>query len=263
MALDLQRAANRRMRIAVLVLVGVVVLLAGMLVGVLVVGGGSDDGQAAQPSTSPSTPEDTEPEGPGYQPEETTSPGSDFVAPSEYVQLPAGEGEAEGLPVGFPQTPEGAAAAVVSSTRTGWSWDPEQVERGIRVYASEDTRADLLDMAEAGADSVRQYVGIPESGPIPEDAALNAWPIGVQWEELSDGAVRVSTLTRLSFTPGNGEPTQTHLHSTVNDAVWEGGDWKIRAVPAEVVQNAPQAADLGTQEFIDAGWVAIQEGEER
>lgn len=262
MALDLQRAANRRMRVVVFGLAGAVVLLVGVLVGVLVSGG--DDGDEAAP-TAPSTAEasDTDLEGPGFDPEETLQPSGDFVAPSDYVRLPDGAREEEGLPVGFPQSPDGAVAAVAASTRNAWSWDADQIERGIRVYASADTGADLAGMAEAGAEGIRRYIGVSETGPVPQDAALNAWPIGVQWEELDDGAVRVFTLTRIAFTPGGGVQTRTHLHSTVNDAVWEDGDWKVRAVPAEVTRDGPATAEVGSQKFIDEGWVAIQEGDRR
>jgi hypothetical protein len=264
MALDLERAAQRRMRILVIVLAAAVVLLAGIVVSL--VAGGSGDGAdpSPAPTGSPAGNDNGGPDDdPGYDPAETTQPPSDYAAPDEWVQLPTGSGMEEGLPVGFPQTSEGAVAMVVSSTRTGWTWDVAQAESGARVYVNADEREDALAMVDGSVRAVREYVGIAQNGPIPEGAALNAAPIGVQWEELEDGSVRVSTLTRVTFTPGGGEPTTNHLHTTVNDAVWEDGDWQVHSVPAEVVQDVTDPADIGSEEFNSLGWIAIQEGDVR
>ena len=265
MALDLQRAAQRRMRLMVLVLVGVVVLLVGVVVG-LAAGGGGGGNPSAEPTGTPTDggSDGSDGQEPGFEATETTQPPEEYTAPDEWVQLPAGTGESDsGLPVGFPQTAEGATAMVVASTRNAWTWDPDQVEDGILTYFNVAEQNDLLTMVDEGVQGMREYVGIPATGPVPDGAALNAAPIGVQWEELDDGTVRVSTLTRVTSTPGNGEETSTHLHSSVNDAVWEQGDWKVHSVPAEVVQDAPDAVELGSPEFNAAGWIAIQEGDVR
>lgn len=262
MALDLKDRAQRRMRWVVLVMAGVIVLLAGALVALLV-GGTASEETRTEPEPSGEAPADGGDEGPGHQPTETATPSGDYVAPEEWVRLPAGETETSGLPTGFPHTPEGAAAAVAASTRNSWTWDAAQVERGAEVYACEEDRDEILDLADESASGVREYVGLPATGDIPQDAALHAWPIGVQWEPQDEDTVRVSLLIRLAFTPGEGEPTETHLLSSTNEAVWEGGDWAVCSVRQSVAQDAPEAADIGTADFNDAGWVAIQEGENR
>jgi hypothetical protein len=265
MALDLQRAAQRRTRILVIVLAVAVALLIGVVVGL--VAGGSGDGSEASPT--PTSPPDgnAETEDPGEDPDpdpSDTPSGSDYVAPEEWVQLPPGSSEAEGgLPVGFPQTSEGAIAMVAASSRNAWTWDAEQMERGIRAYASDADRDAALDVTEESANGVRDYIGIPDGEPIPDDAMVNGWPIGVQWEDQDDGSVRVTLLIRVTFTPGNGEPTETHLIATVNDAIWQHDDWKIASVPPDVAQDTPTAADLGTPAFNAEGWIAIQEGDVR
>jgi hypothetical protein len=269
MALDSQRAAQQRMRLAVLVLTGVVLLLVGVVVG-MAAGGGSESDPSPAATGTPTNDGvggdsgDGRDQGPGFKPTETIQPPDEYTAPDEWVHLPAGTGESDsGLPVGFPQTAEGATAMVVASTRNSWTWDPDQVEDGVLTYVNTAEQNDLLSVVDDSVRGMREYVGIPQTGPVPDGAALNATPIGVQWEELDDGTVRVSTQVRVTSTSGEGEDTRTNLHSTVNDAVWEQGDWKVRSVPSEVVQDAPDAAELGSPEFNSAGWIAIQEGDVR
>ncbi|SOD67431.1 hypothetical protein SAMN06297387_13115 [Streptomyces zhaozhouensis] len=267
MALDLQRTARRRMRIVLMVAAGLVVLTGGVVVGVIAgsSSGDSDSGKAGAEASShdeggQETGSDDQPE-PG--PTRTVEPSEDYTAPDEWVRLPAASGETDGLPTGWPQTPEGAVALVAASSRNSWTWDEEQIARGIRAYTSDHEQDALLSMVDGSAAGIRELVGLPPSGRPPEDASLSATVIGVQWEEMSEDEVRVSALVRIVFTPGGGVDVRTQVHSTVNDAVWENDDWKVRTVSPEVVQGAPEAAELGSQEFIDAGWIALQEGDVR
>ncbi|WP_129841111.1 hypothetical protein [Streptomyces sp. RFCAC02] len=264
MILELQRAANRRMRMTILVLAGLVVLLASGLLGALLFGGGSgeDGGSGAAPAASSSSagPDGDDDDGSV----ETLPPSDGYTAPEQYVQLPVGSGETEGLPTGFPHTPEGAIAVLVSSSRYASSWDPEEIRRNIRVYATEDDKDELLALADQGAQVMRSHVGIPETGPIPPGATVNSWVIGVQWEELSADHVRVSTLVRLTYSAGEGEERHTELISATGDVVWEDGDWKNTPVSPEIASDAPEVGgDIGSQGFIDAGWIAIREGDRR
>ncbi|MGW8847978.1 hypothetical protein ACWGNE_09355 [Streptomyces xiamenensis] len=271
MELDLQHAVQRRMRILVVVLCAVVAVLTGVIIGVLATGGGSENTSGAGTGQEWQAPQDEDTDtaepSPGFQPPKQVDPPASYTHPDEWVRLPAGTGEENGLPVSFPQSPEGAVAMAAASTRNAWSWDPARVEAGLVTYMSEDEQgidvSEASELADLAAREMRVYTGLPETGDIPDDATLLGWPIGVRWEEIDADTVRVYMLVRVTFTPGDGAQTQTHLHSTVNDVVWEHGDWKGRSVTPEVAQSGPEVAEIGSVEFNEAGWIAIQEGPTR
>lgn len=251
MTLDLQQAAQRRMRRALFVLVGVVLVLVAALVVIAVTGGGSDNKGAPAPQASPTAPEPvpTVPEDDGG-----------YVAPAETVKLPDGASTVGDLPVKFPRTAEGAAAMGVAAMRNAYGngWDAAKVEAGITAYSAAEYRD---TMAATAADSVKQnreYAGIPASGSVPAGATLNAWPIGVQWEEKTDG-VDVLVLLRVTHSPGASKESKTNIYVVPTRAIWEAGDWKLEMTPQS--NNLPDPVDIGTDRFNTDGWKSIQEGD--
>ncbi|WP_405633884.1 hypothetical protein [Streptomyces sp. NBC_01174] len=249
MTLDLQHAAQRRMRRAVLVLVAVVLLLVAALVVIATRDGGSDNGKGSPTQSSPT---------PKAMP---TLPEDDggYVAPTQYVKLPDGAEKAGDLPTKFPRTPEGATAMLVASARNAWSFDAATVKAGILAYASADYRDSMAASAEDGAVGNREFAGVPATGDLPAGATLNAWPIGVQWSETDASTVNALILLRVTHAAKEGaEPTTTIVVSPAQ-AVWEEGDWKV--MPTDPAENLPDPVDVGTAKFNEDGWKAIQEGD--
>ncbi|WP_326655671.1 hypothetical protein [Streptomyces sp. NBC_01750] len=251
MTLDLQQAAQRRMRRAVFVLTGIVLVLVAALVVIAVTGGdsGSDKGAPApQPSNTAPKPAATLPEDDGG-----------YVAPEKYAKLPDAAAKVGNLPVKFPRTPEGAAAMTVASARNAWSLDPAQVKAGILAYASAQYRNDMAAAAEDGAKGNREFAGVSASGPLPAGATLNAWPIGVKWAEVDSSSVDVLVLLRVTHAPKAGADSTTTLVVSPGRAVWESGDWKV--MPTDPPKNLPDPVDVGSAKFNEDGWKAIQEGD--
>ncbi|WP_327389149.1 hypothetical protein [Streptomyces sp. NBC_01207] len=251
MTLNLQQQAQRRMRRALIFLVGLVVVLVGALVGIAFTGGGST---TAAPDSKA-----TESAGPSAMPTVKPDDGG-YVAPAETVKLPDGTAKAGNLSVQFPHTPEGAAAMAVASVRNAWSLDPAQVKAGILAYASAQYRDQMAAVAEDGAKGNRQYAGItPETGPVPPGATLNAWPIGVRYAAVNGDTVDVLVLLRVTHAAKVGAQSTTTLVVSPGRAVWEGGDWK--GVPTAPGKPIPDPVDVGTAGFNEDHWKAIQEGD--
>ncbi|WP_438297853.1 hypothetical protein [Streptomyces sp. HUAS TT7] len=252
MTLDLQEAARRRMRRALVVLIAIVLVLVALVV-VMALTGGSDGQSKGAPAPQASAPQ------PSASPV-VDDPGG-YVAPAKTVALPAGTAKSGNLPTGFARTPEGAAAMAVASARNAWSFDPAQIKAGILTYAAAAVRDSMAQDAESGAQGNRKYAGIPTSGPVPAGATLNAWPIGVQWNIKNTSTVDILVLLRVTHAAGTGEKQATNLVVSPTEAVWEGSDWKIS--PAAEPDTLPDPVDIGSAKFNSDGWTAIQEGDRR
>ncbi|WP_030422864.1 hypothetical protein [Streptomyces sp. NRRL F-5065] len=251
MTLDLQHAAQRRMRRAVITLVAVVLVLVAALVVIAVRGGDSGNNKPAAAPEESITAEPT--------PVQTLPPDEgDYVAPVKYVALPDGTEKAGNLPVKFPHTPEGAAAMAVTSARNAWSFDPAKIKAGILTYASARYRDAMAASAEDGAKGNREFAGVPGTGPIPPGASLNAWPIGVKWAEVGSNTVDVLVLLRVTSVSKEGASPKTTLVVVPGRAVWESGDWKGDATDPKPL---PDPVDIGSAKFNEDGWNAIQEGD--
>lgn len=260
MTLDLQRAASQRMRRIVIGLVVLVLILVGGIIG-LVFGGGHGGGSSpvAAPSSTPLPSTSFNPsQVPDPLPTETT--GGGYVAPTTWVTLPTGSQKKDGLPVGFPHTPEGAAAAAVAAVRAGWTWNPDAAATAADVYAVPGDAAQLEQAARQATQNSRISVGLPATGALPADASMAVAPIGVQWTGATADQVTVSVLARVVYTPGGGTAQKTQVMATASTLVWAGGDWHT-ALGASNSATAPEPFDLGTAGFNSAGWRAIQQGD--
>lgn len=250
--LDIQAKAERRKKILFGFVVGTAVLLVVMLIAVSMSGGDSSEGKAESGGKGGGT-SSQEP-----LPEQTEVEGDDYDEPAEWVELPKGKSEEKGLPVKFPHTPEGAMAMLASSSRGGTTWDTDLAVKNAEVYAHpEDDYA--VEAAKESAVGARVHVGVPRKGELPKGASLSSWPIAVQWEKLSDDQVRGHVLVRLRYTPSSDEHETTEVMTITSDAAWVDGDWKFQPTNPEVHEKAPEPWDLGSVEFSDEGWVAIQE----
>lgn len=248
--LDIQAKAERRKKILFGFVIGTSVLLVVLLIAISMSGGESSEekpeGGAKGDSKSTQEP----------LPEQTES--EDYDEPAEWVELPKGKAEEKGLAVKFPHTPEGAMAMLAASSRGGTTWDKDLAVRSAQVYAHpEDDYA--VQAARESAVGARVHVGVPRKGELPKGARLSSWPIGVQWEELSKNHVRGHVLVRLRYTPSSDEDETTEVMTVTSDAVWLDDDWKYQPTNPKVHENAPEPWDLGSAEFSEEGWLAIQE----
>ncbi|MFE9334977.1 hypothetical protein [Streptomyces sp. NPDC006925] len=264
LSLHLDQMSQRRMRLLVMALVGIILLLVGVLVGFLA-GGGSDsdarEDDAAGPSHGPAqsskTPSDSEDD-------------STFHDTDSWVNLPEGKSRKNGLPIGFPHTDTGAVAATVANNRAGWTLDGDKIRLALETYADPKDLEDPNQQEELAAavpfavKSARKMAGVPVKGPVPDGANLSGSPIGVQWKPLSADRVRVYVLTRVTSRAGEGEETKTQLMALPSEAIWTAGDWKMTALEEGVDRSwTPDPADLGTRKFADEGWKALREGSSR
>lgn len=262
MTLDLQRAAARRMRRVVVVLVGVVVVLAVTVVALVLNTGSTPSTPVAAPSSpSAAAPAPTAGQAvPSVTPLPTLTPDGTFVAPSSWALLPKAAGTRSGMPTGFPHTADGAAALAVTSIRSSWTWDVTVADRAAEAYSVPDQLQQTKQAAEQGVSASRISVGLPATGALPPGAHMSVAPIGVQWTPVSADEVNVSVLTRVVYTPGGSTAETTQLLSTTNSIVWVGDDWRSKSGPP---QHNPEPFDLGSDGFNRAGWKAIQEGDTR
>ncbi|MEU9079973.1 hypothetical protein AB0D22_35525 [Kitasatospora sp. NPDC048538] len=255
MTLELQHAAQQRMRRIIIGLVALVLILVGGVVGLVL---GQDDpkptaGPAAAPTVTPSAPD-----APAPLPTETAA--TTYTAPTIWVNLPAGGTKRDGLPVQWPHTPEGAAAAAVAAVRSGWTWDAATAERAAGVYAAPADAATMREQARQSTEDSRASVGLPRTGDLPTGAHMAPAVIGVQWTPVNADQVTVSVLARVTFSTGNGTPDTTRLISLSSPIAWSDGDWHTKAGSPG---RAPEPFDLGSAGFNSAGWRAIQEGDAR
>ncbi|MFC4517960.1 MULTISPECIES: hypothetical protein [Streptomyces] len=249
MSLDLQAAANKRMRRGLIALAAIVVVLAVIIVFLLAFGGDkkTTDGKGASAGTQPA-------------PAATETPSDTYTNPKNWVDLPNGTGTSNGLPVKFPKSPEGAAAMMVSLLRASWTLDPADVARAATTYSLPQEVEAVKAAAPQAAAGNRKVAGIPTDGPIPPGARFFAIPIGVQWTRQDDTHVRVSVDIRVVTNAGNGAENETQLISMAGMAVWSGDDWKNASLPPG---DQPEPFDIGSEGFNKAGWKAIQEGGRR
>ncbi|TDT93347.1 hypothetical protein EDD99_8157 [Streptomyces sp. 846.5] len=256
MTLDLQHQAARRMRRLVLVLVAVVIVLVCAVVSLMARGSGhSSASQLPGPVLSPTV----VPTSTASAAAPTSTASGTFVPPAQYVALPQASHTVDGLPMGWPHTPQGAIAMVVQHVTSNWTADPVADSKAARAYAPPGQADQQAADAAAGAQALRKAFGLPATGPLPAGASFTAWPIGVQWKALDADTVQMSVLVRESSSPGTGQPAVTRVAVTTAMANWTtAGDWKVIESPPTAL---PTPYDLGTSGFNDAGWIALQQGD--
>ncbi|MBE9500770.1 hypothetical protein IHE61_31195 [Streptomyces sp. GKU 257-1] len=134
--MDLRQRSQKRMRLLVAGLVGVVVLLVGVLVGVLS-SGGSDSGTEKKDDAGP--PKGSASAQPSEAPDDAEGDGT-FHDPDTWVNLPKGRAKKNGLPVKFPHTEKGGVAAAVENNRTGWNLEEKEIRKGLATYSDPENR---------------------------------------------------------------------------------------------------------------------------
>jgi hypothetical protein len=189
-----------------------------------------------------------------------TGPGdAGWVAPTRRVTLPEGSAQIDELPIGFPDNPTGAVAAEVTKDRYV-SLDYEFAVATLQAYAAPEFAAYSERAATDAVRQLRQKVGAPATGDVPLALAVSSRPYAVQWEVVSPTEVDVSVLAETRYRAIDKEWTEISASTTtwrwMTDPTGRE-DWRL-------VEGRPPSAALaalGTQEFNDAGWIAIGSGQ--
>ena len=259
MTLDVEQRAERHRRRLTWIALAAVVVLAAVVIALAVVLRGSDP-DVAPPTAGESA---STPAGTAVQPSPSTPtplPGGGgrgfWVPPARQVTLPPASKRIGDYPVGFPKTPQGAAAAEVAKDRFGSTLDYAEANQLARVYTSPDL-ASLADKGStASVELARKQLGVPAAGPVPDGHYTTTRPLGVQWKQLSPDKVEVQVLVQADYiTP---ERTTTQLGGAATVWQWidepgRGPDWRL----VDAHQPTAELVQVGTQAFNDAGWAAV------
>jgi hypothetical protein len=263
MSLDVaQRAeATRRRRFWSIAATGLVSVLVTST-GLALLLRGED--AAPAPSTSAASVDgraEIEPANPA-QSKETARPGNSpaaeaWVPPDRQVTLPAGTDQIDELPVAFPHTPEGAAAAEVAKDRYSSTVDYRLSNLVARVYLAPELAPTADQASTAAVTELRAKLGVADSGPAPVDVSAVTRPVGIQWEAEGDDRTEVSVLVQIDYR--TRERTWSELAASTTVWQWMEGeagrpaDWRL------VGARQPEAdlAQIGTSAFNDAGWSAL------
>ncbi|MGQ0625608.1 MAG: hypothetical protein ACT4PP_13285 [Sporichthyaceae bacterium] len=184
------------------------------------------------------------------------APSFAFDPPLRRVVLPAGLAQVHEFPVRFPRTADGAAAAAVAMTRYSAGLDLAALSQALRIYVEPAAAAQADQSAAAALTAARARLGVPATGPAPQEASFSALPIGVQWRESGPDLVSVAVLCVLEYRLG--DLVTEELSSAMSTMIWDeaGQDWKVRPEPAGAIAG-PAPAPLGSAAFNDAGWSAL------
>jgi hypothetical protein len=222
-------------------LVGVVVVLiaATVVITLAVSHGGGGKNQAALPTPAP-----TRFGIPSPQPAVSATATRDGVM----VLPPPSRTAANGVPLGFPHTTEGAVSAVVR-------WD------SLVVPVNEAREIDVLQTISTQHYLQTDLPGIEKSyqgKTLPSGAWATVTPVGVKVLSADDARVVVALLDSMQVGTAQGL-ANTFFRTSSNTMVWSGSDWRQDAIAdAPATLGTPRSnspADLSA-----AGWEEFQIG---
>jgi hypothetical protein len=168
---------------------------------------------------------------PGAEPAPTAVPRRTLAATpspsvSSSLQLVTGNQDINGVHVGFPDTESGAfSAAVEYMTDIASTLDPDRSATIARLVAAPAYTSAQNDFAQ-GIEQSRLDYGLPESGPVPQGAALQLTAVQYQVKSYSADNAEVLLLGDLAVTLPN-QGTVTHVGTFPVQLVWSAGDWKF------------------------------------
>ncbi|WP_133150585.1 hypothetical protein [Frankia canadensis] len=231
----------RRRRSLLLAAVAVVVLIAATVgVTVALTGGGDGSHPAAAP---PSAPAPTRFGIPSPQPGRSAT--ADPTAP---LLLPhPARAASNGVPLGFPHTPDGAASAAVRWTSLIL---PTGEDRQLDVFRTIETAAAYTRDAPTLREGYREH-------PLAADFWSTATPLacGVTSTEDADG-VSVSVLATLQVGDATGV-TGSSLWANEFHLVWQGDDWRLDDIK-DVSKTHPLPSGNSRDEYQASGWREFQ-----
>ncbi|GAA1612932.1 hypothetical protein GCM10009733_006220 [Nonomuraea maheshkhaliensis] len=195
----------------------------------------------------------------------TPAPTFGYVTPARWVTLPEARGRlSRDYPVGWPRTPQGAAAAAAAMFSAVWDLDKGRALGAVDVYFSSRDRDESRREAAASVTWLRALLALPREGAPPAGATVAVQPVGVQWRIADAGNVYVSVAMRIDMIAGAHAPMRTVTVVGTGHLRWQtglrGGDWAVLRTPAARMPR-PVYADPGSAAFNSGHWRAIRPGE--
>lgn len=188
-------------------------------------------------------------------------PGSAAPVPGSAIALPqAAQVIDQKFPVKFPHTPQGAAAAMTAMLSATWTMDAAGNAQAADIYAQPQIRSVARQAGAPAAADLRQRVGLPVGGKVPEGAYVALTPIGVRWKVLGPDRVQVAVMASVSSAASTQNAPSTQTVTIGAGWVWDtdvrGGDWVFTG--DDVDSMVPDIAAPGTSEFTRLGWLAVK-----
>ncbi len=179
-------------------------------------------------------------------PQPARSPTADPAAP---LLLPhPARTAANGVPLGFPRTPEGAASAVVR-------WDP--------LLAPADEARQLDAIRTIGSPQfIQKEIPVLQEGYRKQPPQPDAWaistPLGVQVTSADADRITVAILRSLQVGDSTGA-INTVYSTGSSHLIWSGEDWQLDDVTdAPTSLKKPSSSD--PRDIVAAGWKEFQLG---
>jgi hypothetical protein len=163
------------------------------------------------------------------------------------------------MPVGFPHTPDGAAALAVQAVQYGWSTDITQARAAAALYADpSDVPAALAAATDLAANLSGALGGSPAS--VPAGAGVATQVVGVRISPVDTDDIDVALLVDVTYAPGSSGASVTRQAVLSALITWVPtdpgrGDWRYTLAAAP---PGPAAAALGSTAYNAAGWSAIE-----
>ncbi|MEU6720672.1 hypothetical protein ABZ897_55245 [Nonomuraea sp. NPDC046802] len=254
MSTDLDQLARQRMRRARTVGALLAVLVAAS--AFILLRGNRQESEPAVPRPSASLTASATPA--------TPAPASGYVAPARWTALPeARDRIGRDYPVGWPRTPQGAAAAAAAMFASVWNLDVSRATGAVDVYFGDGDQAASRRDAAASTAWLRELLALPRDGAPPPGATVAVQPLGVQWRIVDADNLFVSVAMRIDMIAGTAAPLQTLTVASTGHLRWQpglrGGDWVVLRTPSARMPR-PAFAEPGSAAFNRGRWRAIRPG---
>ncbi|MFG2821700.1 hypothetical protein ACGFX4_19995 [Kitasatospora sp. NPDC048365] len=199
---------------------------------------------------------------------------STWTEPVRWSALPQGSGKAaNGRPVGFPATTDGAMGMVLAASSIRMSGTRSLTDEHLALYDAYMPRSDRSPdrelkvrqnaaQAEAG---YRKSLELPSTGPLPSGVFVQADMVGFRIIKTTPDEVLAYVVTRLSLRPGELKPESLAYQVGALGVSWRDGDWKFSISSAEHLKEQlgnsplPAIAAPGDAAFNTLGWTAIRQ----
>jgi hypothetical protein len=189
---------------------------------------------------------------PGNTSPGNTSPGNNSQATlTGPVQVVQGRQFINGVYLGFPHSTIGAVSAADEFlTLIASTLDPDRAAAVMRMVADPSYPSGPQQAAQ-GATNDRRDLGVPATGPLPQDLSLQTEPVEYQVRDVTADQVTVLLLCDFVTTvPGQG--TQTMIGVFPLRMHWSSGDWKI--LPPLTTDYSSLSAEPGSPQAAASGW---------
>lgn len=165
--------------------------------------------------------------------------------------LPTPRDIEDGVPVGYPHTPEGAVAAIAHFYDIFDPLTPDAAEKQGRVIAVPREK-NLLGLGlRDSSEKLRKQQQLPVDGESDDSTYYTSTSRAYQIRGASAGRVTVWLLSDVEVSVRG--VSRTHTEVTGSVMVWADGDWKLTQL-REPAGTEPAEATPDTSEAAQAGW---------